>query len=49
MVAGRFEEHTDHKAIPANLRAAMKGRAKLYLSAVGEASDVVDLAAGAGR
>ena len=36
----------DHKTIPEDLRAAMEGRAKLYSSAVGEASDVMNLAAG---
>ena len=45
-VSRSIRDSFDHKAIPADLRAAMKGRAKLYLSAVGEASDVVDLAAG---
>ena len=36
----------DHKAIPENLKAAMKSGVRLCMSAVGEASDVVDLAAG---
>ena len=45
-VSKSIRDSFDHKAISADLRAAMKGRAKLYLSAVGEASDVVDLAAG---
>ncbi len=36
----------DHKAIPEDLKGAMKSGARLYLSAVGEASDVADLAAG---
>ena len=45
-VSRSIRDSFDHKAISADLRAAMKGRAKLYLSAVGEASDVVDLAAG---
>ena len=35
----------DKKTIPEDLKAAMKGRAKLYSSAVGEASDIVNLAA----
>ena len=45
-VSKRIRDSYDHKVIPADLKAAMKGRARLYLSAVGEASDVVDLAAG---
>jgi hypothetical protein len=44
-VSKRIRDSYDHKAIPADLRAAMKGRAKRYLSAVGASSDVVDLAA----
>ena len=46
-VSKSIRDSFDHKAIPEDLKAAMKGRARLYLSAVGEASDVVDLAVGA--
>ncbi len=46
-VSKSIRDSFDHKAIPEDLKAAMKNRAKLYLSAVGEASDVVDLAVGA--
>ena len=45
-VSKSIRDSFDHKTIPEDLRAAMKGRAKLYSSAVGEESDVVDLAAG---
>ena len=48
-VSKSIRDSFDHKAIPEDLKAAMKGRARLYLSAVGEASDVMDLAAGGGR
>ena len=44
-VSKRIRDSYDHKAIPVDLRAAMKGRARRYMSAVGAASDVVDLAA----
>ena len=44
-VSKRIRDSYDHKAIPVDLKAAMKGRAKRYMSAVGAASDVVDLAA----
>ena len=46
-VSKSIRDSFDHKAIPEDLKAAMKGRARLYFSAVGEASDVMDLAVGA--
>ena len=40
-VSKSIRDSFDHKSIPADLRAAMKSRARLYLSPVGEASDFV--------
>ena len=44
-VAKRIRDSYDKKMIPEDLKTAMKGRSKLYLSAVGDAMDIVDLAA----
>ncbi len=44
-VAKRVRDPFDKKTIPEDLKTALKGRSRLYSSAVGEASDVVDLAA----
>ena len=44
-VGKRVRASYDKKAMPDNLKLALKGRVKLYSSAVGTASDVVDLAA----
>ena len=44
-VAKRLRDSFDKKTIPEDLKTALKGRSRLYSSAVREASDVVDLAA----
>ena len=44
-VAKRIRDSYDKKMIPEDLKTAMKGRSKLYLSALGDAMDIVDLAA----
>ena len=44
-VSKRVRDSFDKKTIPEDLKTAMKGRSRLYSSAVGEALDVMDLAA----
>ena len=44
-VAKRVRDSFDKKTIPEDLKTALKGRSRLYSSAVGETSEVVDLAA----
>ena len=44
-VAKRIRDLYDKKMIPEDLKTAIKGRSKLYLSTVGDAGGIADLAA----